>query len=48
MDSTIECPKHNGQFNYKTGAATRLPACDSLRTYPVRAIDGRVKIQLSE
>lgn len=48
MDGTIECPKHNGQFNYKTGAATRLPACDSLRTYPVRAVDGRVEIQLSE
>ncbi len=20
MDDTIECPKHNGRFNYKTGA----------------------------
>ncbi|TIU61282.1 MAG: Rieske family ferredoxin, partial [Mesorhizobium sp.] len=21
MDDIIECPKHNGRFNYKTGAA---------------------------
>lgn len=48
MDDTIECPKHNGQFNYKTGQATRLPACENLKTYPVRIVDGRVQIQLSE
>ena len=48
MDNIIECPKHNGQFNYKTGAATRLPACENLKTYPARSIDGRVQIQLSD
>lgn len=48
MDHIIECPKHNGQFNYKTGKATRLPACRHLGTYPVRVEDGRVQIQLSE
>jgi 3-phenylpropionate/trans-cinnamate dioxygenase ferredoxin subunit len=25
MDYTIECPKHNGQFEYRTGAAKRAP-----------------------
>lgn len=48
MDDIIECPKHNGQFNYKTGQALRLPVCDNLRTYPVRTVEGRVQIQLSE
>jgi 3-phenylpropionate/trans-cinnamate dioxygenase ferredoxin subunit len=48
MDDIIECPKHNGQFNYKTGAAIRLPACANLHTYPVRTADDRVQIQLSE
>ncbi|WP_415403938.1 MocE family 2Fe-2S type ferredoxin [Tateyamaria sp. SN3-11] len=48
MDHTIECPKHNGQFNYTTGKATRLPACDHLGIYPVRVVDGQVQIQLSE
>ena len=36
MDGIIECPMHNGQFEYRTGKAVRSPACDDLRTYPVR------------
>ena len=48
MDDIIECPKHNGQFNYKTGQATRLPACAHLKIYPVRVVDGRVHLQVSE
>jgi nitrite reductase/ring-hydroxylating ferredoxin subunit len=26
MDTIIECPKHNGHFDYRTGKATRLKA----------------------
>ena len=44
LDDTIECPKHNGRFNYKTGAALRTPACVALATYPARIADGRVEI----
>jgi 3-phenylpropionate/trans-cinnamate dioxygenase ferredoxin subunit len=47
MDDLIECPMHNGQFNYRTGAATRTPACDHLRTYPVRVADGRVQVDIA-
>ena len=36
MDHLIECPMHNGQFDYRTGAAIRTPACEALRTYPVK------------
>jgi 3-phenylpropionate/trans-cinnamate dioxygenase ferredoxin component len=46
MDETIECPKHNGRFNYKTGAALRAPVCVNLRTYPVRVNGDRVEIDL--
>jgi 3-phenylpropionate/trans-cinnamate dioxygenase ferredoxin subunit len=46
MDDTIECPKHNGRFNYRTGAALRNPACEALATYPARVADGRVQVQL--
>jgi 3-phenylpropionate/trans-cinnamate dioxygenase ferredoxin subunit len=42
MGDIIECPKHNGRFNYKTGEATRAPACVNLRTYPVMVRAGRV------
>ena len=36
MDDLIECPMHNGQFNYKTGKAIRSPACDDLKIYNVK------------
>ncbi len=42
----IECPKHNGQFDYRTGAPKRAPACTALRTYPVRVDGGRVWLGL--
>jgi 3-phenylpropionate/trans-cinnamate dioxygenase ferredoxin component len=44
MDDTIECPKHNGRFNFRTGAATRTPACINLRCHVVRVIAGRVEL----
>ncbi|BCH29950.1 Rieske family ferredoxin [Mesorhizobium sp. L-8-10] len=46
MDEIIECPKHNGRFNYKTGVARGTPACVNLRTYPVRVDAGKVFIQI--
>ena len=46
MGDVIECPKHNGRFNYKTGAATRAPARVNLRTYPVMVQAGRVFLKL--
>jgi 3-phenylpropionate/trans-cinnamate dioxygenase ferredoxin component len=42
MGDLIECPKHNGRFNYRTGEATRAPACVDLRTYPTQVQAGRV------
>ena len=44
MGELIECPKHNGRFNYKTGAALRAPVCVNLATYPARISDGRIEI----
>lgn len=46
MGDVIECPKHNGRFNYKTGEAKRAPARADLRTYPVRVQAGRVFVRL--
>ena len=46
MDDIIECPKHNGRFNYRTGAARGAPACVNLRTYPVKVNAGKVLIQI--
>lgn len=46
MDYVIECPKHNGQFDYRTGEALRAPVCENLQTYPVRVEGGRVFIMV--
>jgi 3-phenylpropionate/trans-cinnamate dioxygenase ferredoxin subunit len=46
MDYVIECPKHNGQFDYRTGEAKRAPVCVNLRTYPVLVDGGRVMVDL--
>ena len=47
MDHLIECPKHNGQFDYRTGEAKRSPVCINLKTYPTRVEGDRVFIQVS-
>jgi 3-phenylpropionate/trans-cinnamate dioxygenase ferredoxin subunit len=44
MDDIIECPKHNGRFNYKTGQARGAPVCVNLRTYPAKVEGGTVYV----
>jgi len=46
MDETIECPKHNGRFNYQTGAALRAPVCEALKTYSARVSGDRIEIDI--
>lgn len=46
MDTIIECPKHNGRFDYRTGKAQGAPACVDLRTYPVKVEGDRVLIDV--
>lgn len=47
MDDIIECPKHNGRFNYMTGEAQGAPVCVNLKTYPVKVEAGRVFLNVS-
>jgi 3-phenylpropionate/trans-cinnamate dioxygenase ferredoxin subunit len=42
----IECPKHNGQINFKTGEAKRAPICLNIKTYPVKLEAGRIYIKI--
>ena len=46
MDDIIECPKHNGRFNYKTGAAKGAPVCVDLQTYRAKVQGTRVLIEI--
>lgn len=46
MEYIIECPKHNGRFDYRTGAAKGAPVCIDLKTYPVKVETGNVFIDI--
>jgi 3-phenylpropionate/trans-cinnamate dioxygenase ferredoxin component len=46
MDNIIECPKHNGRFDYRSGAAKGAPVCVDLKTYPVKVEGGKVMIDI--
>jgi 3-phenylpropionate/trans-cinnamate dioxygenase ferredoxin component len=48
MDHVIECPKHNGRFDYRTGQALSAPVCIHLKTYPVRIEAGRVQADFGD
>jgi 3-phenylpropionate/trans-cinnamate dioxygenase ferredoxin subunit len=46
MGTIIECPKHNGRFDVRTGEAKGAPVCVNLKTYPVRVEAGKLLINL--
>src|ERR1700712_1621319 len=46
MDTVIECPKHNGRFDYRTGKALGAPVLADIRTYPVKVEDQMVFIHI--
>jgi 3-phenylpropionate/trans-cinnamate dioxygenase ferredoxin subunit len=46
IDDIIECPKHNGRFDYRTGEAKGAPVCIDLETYPVKVEHGKVLIDI--
>jgi 3-phenylpropionate/trans-cinnamate dioxygenase ferredoxin component len=48
MDGVIECPKHNGRFDYRTGKALGAPVIDDLRTYQTKVDGDGVYIQLDD
>jgi 3-phenylpropionate/trans-cinnamate dioxygenase ferredoxin component len=47
MGAVIECPKHNGRFNYTTGEGLGAPICVNLRTYPTRVDNSVVSIDVA-
>ncbi len=42
VDGQIECPKHNGRFDARTGEVTRKPPKEPIRTYDVAEVAGRL------
>jgi 3-phenylpropionate/trans-cinnamate dioxygenase ferredoxin component len=46
MDDTIECPKHNGLFNYMTGEAMGAPVFINLKIYPTKIENGKLFVAI--
>src|SRR5262245_47356567 len=46
MGATIECPKHNGRFDFTSGKALGAPVLVDVRTYPTKVEDGTVYIEV--
>ncbi len=46
MDGVIECPKHNGRFDFRSGKALGAPVIEDLKTYPVKVEAGDVYIDV--
>lgn len=46
LENIIECPKHNGRFDYTTGEGKGAPICEDLKTYPVKVEGGTVFVEL--
>jgi len=45
-NDTITCPYHGAIFNIKTGDVLAPPACENLRTYPARVVDGKIQLEI--
>jgi 3-phenylpropionate/trans-cinnamate dioxygenase ferredoxin subunit len=42
----VICPRHGSAFDLATGRPLSLPAYEPVRTYPVRIVDGVVRVEL--
>lgn len=43
---TVECPRHGSLFDLKSGRPKTLPAFAPVETFPVRAEDGQIKLEV--
>ena len=43
----VVCPRHGSAFDLATGMPRSLPAYEPVRTYPVRVVDGMIKVNVS-
>lgn len=44
----LTCPRHGAKFNVRTGEATKMPATEPVRTFPVEVRDGQVYVKYEE
>lgn len=44
--NTITCPYHSAKFDLTTGEVLAPPACDRLKTFATRVVDGKIQIEI--
>ncbi len=44
----VVCPRHGSQFDLATGRALTLPAYEPVEVFPVRVVDGVVRVDLPD
>lgn len=44
----VECPKHSGRFDIRTGQAVSAPCTVNAKTYPVRVQDDAILVGIPE
>jgi 3-phenylpropionate/trans-cinnamate dioxygenase ferredoxin subunit len=42
----VECPRHGSWFDLRTGKPMNLPAYVPVETFPVRVVDGVIKLEV--
>lgn len=40
----VVCPRHGGEFDIRTGKAVQLPVVEDIPAYPVRVVDGMIRL----
>ena len=46
IDGEIECPRHGGRFDPKTGAVITLPPMFPIKTFPVQVVDEKIQVTI--
>ncbi len=46
IDYEIECPRHGGRFDIRTGEVTALPPMFPIKTFPVRVVGDEIQVDL--
>jgi 3-phenylpropionate/trans-cinnamate dioxygenase ferredoxin subunit len=41
------CPRHGANIDIRSGRALTLPAVEPVKTFPVRVVDGMLKVQVA-
>ncbi len=47
-DGEIECPRHGGRFDIRSGKATQMPAIAPIEVFPTAIEDGVIYVEVPE